>query len=112
MVSNMERNVKRFNEKCKRNYITIITVEYQCGTEMEGDILISASDYRSRRRGGGEGGEKLYVNCLIKGKKKKKQERQSDATLMTKYYSIRCRITDSNRREYYPWHRIESDTKQ
>lgn len=48
MVSNMELNVKRFNEKCKRNYITIIAVEYQCGTEMEGDILISAGNYRSQ----------------------------------------------------------------
>lgn len=65
MVSNMERNVKRFNEKCKGNYITIIIVEYQCGTEMEGDILISASDYRSRRE------KKLYVNCLIKNKKRR-----------------------------------------
>lgn len=37
-VSNMEWNVKRFNEKCKRNYIIIITVEYQCKAEMEDNI--------------------------------------------------------------------------
>lgn len=34
----MEWNVKRFNEKCKRNYITIITVGYQCRAEMEDNI--------------------------------------------------------------------------
>lgn len=68
IVSNMELNAKRFNEKCKRNYITIITVEYQCGTEMEGDILISAGNYRSRQE------KKLYVNCLVKRREKKEKK--------------------------------------
>lgn len=36
-ISNMEWN-EGFNEKCKRNYITIITVEYQCKVEMEDNI--------------------------------------------------------------------------
>lgn len=65
------------------------------GTKMEGDILISASNYRSE-------GKKLYVNCLIKKKEKREKEEGT----------IRCNVNDeilfnptvhydSNQREYY-----------
>lgn len=76
------------------------------GTKMEGDILISASNYRSE-------GKKLYVNCLIKKKeeREKKKKEQSDATLMTKYYSIRrCIMIQANVNIIEA--PIESDTKQ
>lgn len=99
----MEWNVKRFNEKCKRNYITIITVEYQCEAEMEDNIRQSTLPSRlSTAR------QKLPLNRFIRESKKKKEkperkreeerERQrggvkNDAILMTKYYSIRRRVT-------------------
>lgn len=50
-------------------------MEYQCGTKMEGDILISASNYRSRQ-------EKNYK--LIISLKKKKRKRRNNS--MQHYY--------------------------
>jgi len=72
MVSNTERNVKRFNEKCKRNYITIITVHGISMRDRNGEWKVTFSSQRATIDRDGE--KTLYVNCLIKKKKKKKKK--------------------------------------